>query len=268
MDSRLVPGLAFEVVKGRDPGGAAPDSRGEAPRGPPPGGDEVAFSEARGSDRMPPRRTRSWVESRRSPTLCSTRRRAGSSTPRATSASSRPDTRCKRPNSNSRPIAEASATSSRHGRRADRAGDGRCRGRAPAGESIETGGERSISGRAHGLDRHEGIASARAPHVLAEERDRRRFGSGAREGADHPNEKRFYASGVGKVTVWDTIDLASSFICGRSSPAPAARASIAASTCTEGARPRRDGDVYWSNIQDGKVYVYRAAIWRARTRCR
>ena len=95
--------------------------------------------------------------------------------------------------------------------------------------------------------------------MLAEERDRRGFGSGAREGADHPNGKRFYASGVGKVTVWDTTDLANPVHLTTITPSPGSTGEYRGVHVYKGSATATDGDVYWSNIQDGKVYVYRAA---------
>lgn len=81
----------------------------------------------------------------------------------------------------------------------------------------------------------------------------------AANGKFHPNKKRFYASGVGKVTVWDTTDLANPVYLKTITPSPGSTGEYRGVHVYKGSAPATDGDVYWGNIQDGKVYVYRAA---------
>lgn len=78
-------------------------------------------------------------------------------------------------------------------------------------------------------------------------------------GKFHPNQKRFYASGVGKVTVWDTTDLAKPVYLKTITPSPGSTGEYRGVHVYKGSTTTTDGDVYWGNIQDGKVYVYRAA---------
>jgi DNA-binding beta-propeller fold protein YncE len=80
----------------------------------------------------------------------------------------------------------------------------------------------------------------------------------AANGKFHPNQKRFYASGVGKVTVWDTTDLERPVYLRTIIPAPGSTGEYRGVHVYGGSPAALDGDVYWSNIQDGKVYVYRA----------
>src|SRR5262245_46799446 len=78
-------------------------------------------------------------------------------------------------------------------------------------------------------------------------------------GKFHPNGKRFYASGRGKVTVWDTTDQANPAYLATVVPLPGSTGEYRGVHVYKGSKTAMDGDVYWSNIQDGKVYVYRAA---------
>src|SRR5262245_5647803 len=81
----------------------------------------------------------------------------------------------------------------------------------------------------------------------------------AANGKFHPNKKRFYASGVGRVTVWDTTDLANPVHLKTIIPSPGSTGEYRGVHVYNGSAAATDGDVYWGNIQDGKVYVYRAA---------
>ena len=78
-------------------------------------------------------------------------------------------------------------------------------------------------------------------------------------GKFHPNKQRFYAGGIGKVTVWDTTDLANPVHLRTITPAPGSTGEYRGVHVYRGTPGATDGDVYWSNIQDAKVYVYRAA---------
>ena len=78
-------------------------------------------------------------------------------------------------------------------------------------------------------------------------------------GKFHPNQKRFYASGVGKVTVWDTTDLANPVHLKTIIPSPGSTGEYRGVHVYKGSATATDGDMYWGNVHDGKVYVYRAA---------
>src|SRR5262249_1643917 len=78
-------------------------------------------------------------------------------------------------------------------------------------------------------------------------------------GKFHPNRKPFYASGQGKVTVWDTTDLSNPTHLKTITPLPGSTGEYRGVHVYRGSTTATDGDVYWGNIQDGKVYVYRAA---------
>ena len=77
-------------------------------------------------------------------------------------------------------------------------------------------------------------------------------------GKFHPNGRRFYASGRGKVTVWDTTDLSNPAHLETITPSPGSTGEYRGVHVCKGSTTATDGDVYWDNIQDGKVYVYRA----------
>lgn len=77
-------------------------------------------------------------------------------------------------------------------------------------------------------------------------------------GKFHPNQKRFYASGVGKVTVWDTTDLANPVHVKTIVPSPGSTGEYRGVHVYKGSATTTDGDVYWGNVHDGTVYVYRA----------
>ena len=78
-------------------------------------------------------------------------------------------------------------------------------------------------------------------------------------GKFHPNGRRFYASGRGKVTVWDTTDPANPLHFRTITPSPESTGEYRGVHVYKGSTTGTDGDVYWGNIQDAKVYVYRAA---------
>ena len=78
-------------------------------------------------------------------------------------------------------------------------------------------------------------------------------------GKFHPNGKRFYASGRGKVTVWDTTDPANPVHFKTITPSVGSTGEYRGVHVYKGSTRETDGDVYWGNIQDAKVYVYRAA---------
>jgi DNA-binding beta-propeller fold protein YncE len=78
-------------------------------------------------------------------------------------------------------------------------------------------------------------------------------------GKFHPTKRRFYAGGVGRVTIWDTTDLANPVHLKTIDPLPGSTGEYRGVHVYKGSAAAIDGDIYWSNIQDGKVYVYRAA---------
>ena len=78
-------------------------------------------------------------------------------------------------------------------------------------------------------------------------------------GKFHPSKKRFYAGGVGKVTIWDTTDLANPVYLQTVTPAAGSSGEYRGVHVYKGTAGAIDGDVYWSNTRDGTVYVYRAA---------
>ena len=77
-------------------------------------------------------------------------------------------------------------------------------------------------------------------------------------GKFHPNRKRFYASGVGKVTVWDTTNLASPVYLRTVVPSPGSTGEYRGVHVYGGTATAFDGDVYWGNVHDGTVHVYHA----------
>lgn len=78
-------------------------------------------------------------------------------------------------------------------------------------------------------------------------------------GKFHPNGKRFYASGRGKVTVWDTTDPTNPVHLKTITPSPGSTGEYRGVHVYKGSTTGTDGDVYWADIQDAKVYIYRAA---------
>jgi DNA-binding beta-propeller fold protein YncE len=78
-------------------------------------------------------------------------------------------------------------------------------------------------------------------------------------GKFHPSKKRFYAGGVGKITVWDTTDLANAVYLKTLTPQAGSTGEYRGVAVYKGSTTAIDGDVYFSNVADAKVYVYRAA---------
>ena len=71
-------------------------------------------------------------------------------------------------------------------------------------------------------------------------------------GKFHPNGRRFYASGRGKVTVWDTSDPARPIHLKTITPSPESTGEYRGVHVYKGSTTATDGDVYWGNIQDGE----------------
>jgi DNA-binding beta-propeller fold protein YncE len=78
-------------------------------------------------------------------------------------------------------------------------------------------------------------------------------------GRFHPSLKRYYAGGTGKVTIWDTTDAAHPVYLKTVTPAPGSTGEYRGFLIYEGSPTAIDGQVWMANIQDSKVYVYRAA---------
>ena len=78
-------------------------------------------------------------------------------------------------------------------------------------------------------------------------------------GRFHPSAKRYYAGGTGKVTIWDTTDLSAPAYLKSVIPAPGSVGEYRGFLIFGGSPTAIDGDVWITNIQDSKVYVYRAA---------
>jgi DNA-binding beta-propeller fold protein YncE len=78
-------------------------------------------------------------------------------------------------------------------------------------------------------------------------------------GRFHPNLKRYYAGGTGKVTMWDTTDVAHPVSLKTIIPAPGSTGEYRGFLIYQGSPTAIDGHVWMANIQDSKVYVYRAA---------
>jgi hypothetical protein len=78
-------------------------------------------------------------------------------------------------------------------------------------------------------------------------------------GKFHPSKKRFYAGGVGKITVWDTTDLANAVYLKTLTPQAGSTGEYRGVVVYKGSTTAIDGDVYFSNVADAKVYIYRAA---------
>ena len=79
------------------------------------------------------------------------------------------------------------------------------------------------------------------------------------EGRFHPTTKRYYAGGTGKVTIWDTTDLANPVHLKTVVPAAGSTGEYRGFLIYKGSRTAIDGEVWISNIKDNAVYVYRAA---------
>ena len=78
-------------------------------------------------------------------------------------------------------------------------------------------------------------------------------------GRFHPSLKRYYAGGTGKVTIWDTTDAAHPVYLKTVIPAPGSTGEYRGFLIYQGSPTAIDGNVWMANIQDSKVYVYRAA---------
>ena len=78
-------------------------------------------------------------------------------------------------------------------------------------------------------------------------------------GRFHPSLKRYYAGGTGKVTIWDTTDVANPVYLKTVIPAPGSTGEYRGFLIYQGSTTALDGNVWMANIQDSKVYVYRAA---------
>jgi DNA-binding beta-propeller fold protein YncE len=78
-------------------------------------------------------------------------------------------------------------------------------------------------------------------------------------GRFHPSLKRYYAGGTGKVTIWDTTDVANPVYLKTVIPAPGSTGEYRGFLIYRGSTTALDGNVWMANIQDSKVYVYRAA---------
>jgi DNA-binding beta-propeller fold protein YncE len=78
-------------------------------------------------------------------------------------------------------------------------------------------------------------------------------------GRFHPSLKRYYAGGTGKVTIWDTTDAAHPVYLRTVIPAPGSTGEYRGFLIYQGSPTAIDGNVWMANIQDSKVYVYRAA---------
>jgi DNA-binding beta-propeller fold protein YncE len=75
----------------------------------------------------------------------------------------------------------------------------------------------------------------------------------------HPSLKRYYAGGTGKITMWDTTDVANPVYLKTVIPAPGSTGEYRGFLIYQGSTTAIDGHVWMANIQDSKVYVYRAA---------
>ena len=78
-------------------------------------------------------------------------------------------------------------------------------------------------------------------------------------GRFHPSLKRYYAGGTGKVTIWDTTDVAHPVYLKTVIPAPGSTGEYRGFLIHQGSPTAIDGQVWMANIQDSKVYLYRAA---------
>jgi DNA-binding beta-propeller fold protein YncE len=78
-------------------------------------------------------------------------------------------------------------------------------------------------------------------------------------GRFHPTKRRYYAGGTGKVTIWDTTDLANPVYLKTLIPAAESVGEYRGFLIYQGSTTAIDGEVWMTNIQDSRVYVYRAA---------
>jgi hypothetical protein len=78
-------------------------------------------------------------------------------------------------------------------------------------------------------------------------------------GRFHPSQQRYYAGGTGKVTIWDTTDVAHPVYLKTVIHAPSSTGEYRGFLIYQGSTTAIDGNVWIANIQDSRVYVYRAA---------
>src|SRR2546430_3232294 len=78
-------------------------------------------------------------------------------------------------------------------------------------------------------------------------------------GRFHPSLKRYYAGGTGKVTMWDTTNVANPVYLKTIIPAPGSTGEYRGFLIYQGSTTALDGNIWMANIQDSKVYVYRVA---------
>jgi len=78
-------------------------------------------------------------------------------------------------------------------------------------------------------------------------------------GRFHPSLKRYYAGGTGKVTMWDTTNVANPVYLKTIIPAPASTGEYRGFLIYQGSTTALDGNIWMANIQDSKIYVYRVA---------
>ena len=77
-------------------------------------------------------------------------------------------------------------------------------------------------------------------------------------GRFHPSLKRYYAGGVGKITIWDTTDVSNPRYLKTVVPAVGSRGEYRGFLIHRGSTSAIDGNVWMANIQDSTVYVFRA----------
>jgi hypothetical protein len=78
-------------------------------------------------------------------------------------------------------------------------------------------------------------------------------------GRFHPSVKRYYAGCTGKITIWDTTDVARPVYLKTVIPAPGSTGEYRGFLIHQGSPTAIDGQVWIANIQDSKVYLYRAS---------
>src|SRR5262249_9050577 len=78
-------------------------------------------------------------------------------------------------------------------------------------------------------------------------------------GRVHPSLNSYYPGGTGKVTIWDTTDIAKPVYLKTVIPATGSTGEYRGFLIYQGSTTAIDGHVWMANIQDSKVYVYRAA---------
>ena len=71
-------------------------------------------------------------------------------------------------------------------------------------------------------------------------------------GRFHPNLRRYYAGGTGKVTMWDTTDVANPVYLKTITPAPGSTGEYRRFLIYHGSTTALDGNVWMANIQDSQ----------------